>query len=69
MNTCATCIHSCQGPNLAILCTLFGCTCTEKTAEDCTDYQREPGSDDESQGMTICASYGGEFAKHDEKGD
>lgn len=48
MKSCATCINSYQGPNLAILCTLFGCTCTEKTAEDCLDYVRATGSDDES---------------------
>lgn len=48
MKSCATCTNSYQGPNLMLLCTLFGCVCTATTANDCTDYQREPGSDDES---------------------
>lgn len=48
MNTCATCHNSYQAPSLAIVCSVHGCTCTETTAKDCTDYVRATGSDDES---------------------
>lgn len=45
--SCASCTHSYQTPQLTLKCSHFGCECTDKTAIDCTEFRREPGSDDE----------------------
>ncbi len=45
MQSCPTCVHSeMQGPTL--VCTKFNCRATPIASQDCTDYEREPGSDD-----------------------
>ncbi len=44
--SCQTCIYCYQTHQLVRMCQFFGCQCTDKTASDCPEYDREAGSDD-----------------------